>query len=109
HRSASRRHRRMAGIGFTMMWFAIAVIAWRGFSAPQLHPSTAHIAVLARDLNGDARPEVVVSGNQVDEYANFSMFVNRGDGTFADERLIPSAFGEKIEDAADIDHDGFTD
>jgi hypothetical protein len=65
--------------------------------------------VLARDLNGDGAPELVASGNHVDELSAFSLFVNRGDGTFDPERLIAGGFGEELESIDDQNHDGISD
>jgi hypothetical protein len=65
--------------------------------------------VLVRDLDGDGAPEILTSGNQVDELGAFSLLANRGDGTFAAERLIASSFGERLEDVGDLDHDGIPD
>lgn len=62
-----------------------------------------------RDVNGDGAPDIITSGNQVDELGAFSLFINRGDGTFEPERLIPSGFGQRIEDAGDLDGDGHAD
>src|SRR5436305_11959782 len=80
-----------------------------GFAAPVRYASAADQAVLVRDLDGDGAPEIVASGNQVDQLAAFSLFVNRGDGSFAAERSIETAFGERIEDAGDLDGDGVID
>jgi hypothetical protein len=85
------------------------VLAWHGFAAPVRYATTARTAVVAGDLNGDGRPEIVVSGNQVEQLATLSMLVNRGDGTFENERLIPCGLGEKIEDAGDLDDNGVAD
>jgi hypothetical protein len=82
---------------------------WRGFSPPRRYPVTASRVVIVRDLNRDGRPDLVLSGNQVDQFASFSILVNEGDGTFGNEQLVPSALGEKIEDAADINGDGMPD
>jgi hypothetical protein len=79
------------------------------FAAPVRYASAADQAVLVRDLDGDGAPEIVASGNQVDEVSAFSLFSNHGDGSFAAERTIESEFGEKIEDARDLDGDGVVD
>ena len=65
--------------------------------------------MLIRDLNHDGRPDLIFSGNQVAQLASFSLLVNEGDGRFGEEQLVPSAFGEKIEDAADVNGDGIPD
>lgn len=83
--------------------------AWRGFSASARYPVTASTVVLVRDLNGDGRPDLIFSGNQVAQLASFSMLVNQGDGSFGAEQLLPSSFGERIEDAADINGGGIPD
>jgi hypothetical protein len=88
---------------------ASAQAAWRGFSSAVRYPVTASRVVIVRDLNGDGRPELVLSGTQVDALASFSILVNQGDGSFEAERLVPTGFGEKIEDAADLDGDGRPD
>ena len=71
--------------------------------------STANRAVIVADLDGDGRPEIITSGNQIDELSTFSIFHNRGDGTFENEKLMPVAFGAKVEDAGDLDGDGRAD
>jgi hypothetical protein len=73
---------------------------------PVSYASLGNVAVLLADLDGDARPEILTSGNQVDQLGVFSLLANRGDGTFAAERLLPSGFGERLEDAADLNGDG---
>ncbi|MBV8547681.1 MAG: VCBS repeat-containing protein [Acidobacteria bacterium] len=83
--------------------------SWTGFRAPVRYASTANRALLVRDLDGDGAPEIIASGNQVDELPAFSILPNRGDGTFAAERLIPTGFGETLQDVGDLDHDGIPD
>jgi len=85
------------------------VLALAAFQPPVRYDSAATQAVVLHDLDGDGRPEIIASGNQVDELPAFSLFRNRGDGTFAGEVLMTSAFGEKIEDVGDLDHDGVPD
>lgn len=82
---------------------------WRGFSSPSRYPVTASRVVIVRDLNRDGRPDLVLSGTQVDQFGSFSILVNEGGGTFEAERLVPTGFGERIEDAADINGDGMPD
>lgn len=65
--------------------------------------------MLVRDLDGDGAPEIIASGNQVEELGAFSLLANRGDGTFAAERPLASGFGERLEDAGDVDGDGIPD
>jgi hypothetical protein len=65
--------------------------------------------VLVRDLDGDGAPEIIASGNQVDELPAFSLLPNRGDGSFAAERLIASGFGETLQDVGDLNHDHVPD
>jgi hypothetical protein len=84
-------------------------VGWAGFSAPTRYASSAVQTVLVRDLDGDGAPEVISSGNQVDQQPAFSLFRNRGDGTFAAEQLVPGASGEHLEDIADLDGDGIPD
>lgn len=94
----------MDGIGGEALAHVLALcIGWGGFDAPVRYPSAADQALLVRD--GD----ILVSGNQVDELGAFSLFVNRGDGTFAPERTLPSGFGEKIYALGDLDGDGHPD
>ncbi len=88
---------------------AAQCIGWAGFQAPVQYPAAADEAILARDLDGDGAPEILTSGNQVDELSAFSLLANRGDGTFAPETRIASGFGEKLEDVGDLDHDGIPD
>jgi hypothetical protein len=84
-------------------------VGWAGFRAPVSYASSADEAVLVRDLDGDGAPEILTSGNHIDELGAFSLLANRGDGTFAPERLIASSFGERLEDVGDLDHDGIPD
>jgi len=79
---------------------------WMGVRTPVRYASTADRVVLVRDLDGDGAPEIIASGNHVDELPAFSILPNRGDGTFAAERLIPSGFGETLQDVGDLNHDG---
>lgn len=88
---------------------AAACTGWSGFQAPVRYSSSADQVVLVRDLDGDGAPEILTSGNHVDELAAFSLLVNRGDGTFAGERLVQSGFGERVEDVGDLDGDGIPD
>src|SRR5260221_1290424 len=82
---------------------------WPGFQAPVSYSSSADKVVLVRDLDGDGAPEILTSGNQLDELSAFSLLANRGDGTFAPETLIASSFGDKLEDVGDLDHGGIPD
>jgi hypothetical protein len=82
---------------------------WAGFRAPERYPASADRVVLVRDLNGDGAPEIVTSGNHVDELGAFSLLPNRGDGTFEAERFLPSGFGETLQDVGDLNHDGVPD
>lgn len=88
------------------MWLLLLAIAFR---APVRYTSAADQAVLVRDLDGDGAPEIIASGNQIDELSAFSLFVNRSDGTFTPEQQIASNFGERIEDIGDLDGDGIPD
>jgi hypothetical protein len=82
---------------------------WMGVRAPVRYASSAFRVVLVRDLDGDGAPEIVASGNHVDAVGTLSLFSNRGDGTFAAERLLPGGFGEELQDIADLNHDGRPD
>ena len=84
-------------------------VGWAGFDPPVRYALSAVKSVLVRDLNGDGKPEIIASGDQLDEQAAFSLFRNRGDGTFAAEELIPSAFGEELQDVGDLNGDGIPD
>lgn len=79
------------------------------FEAPVRYAVAADEVVLLADLDGDAAPEILTSGNAVDQLGAFSLLPNRGDGTFAAERLVATGFGEKLEDVADLDRDGTPD
>ena len=94
-------------IGVTSCLFFALLFA--AFPTPVKYPSSAVAAILVRDLNGDGRPEIILSGNQVDELGAFSVLANRGDGTFDPERLIATDFGEKIQDVGDLNRDGVPD
>jgi len=82
---------------------------WNGFRSPVRYSSSADSVVLARDLNGDGAPELLASGNHVDELSAFSLFVNRGNGTFDPERPIAGGFGEELESIDDQNRDGIPD
>src|ERR1051325_5043872 len=87
----------------------LLALCWGGFQAPVRYASAADRAVLVRDLDGDGAPEILASGNQVDELSAFSLLPNRGDGTFGPEQLVPSAFGEQVQDVADLNGDRIPD
>ena len=72
------------------------------FQAPVRYPASAENAIVVRELDGDGAPDILTSGNHSDEVSAFSLFTNRGDGTFATERLVSTGFGEQIEDAGDF-------
>jgi hypothetical protein len=82
---------------------------WPGVRAPVRYASSAHRIVLVRDLDGDGKPEIIVSGNHVDGIGALSLFSNRGDGTFAAEQLVARGIGEELQDIADLNHDGIPD
>lgn len=101
---------------FTILLWLAAVrgdasecVGWRGFEAPVRYSSSADQVVLVRDLDGDGSPEIITSGNHVDELGTFSLLVNRSDGTFMPERLIESHFGEQLEDVGDLNGDHIPD
>src|SRR3981081_1094015 len=81
-------------------------VGWAGVQAPVRYASSADKFVLVRDLDGDGAPEIIASGNHIDELGAFSLLQNRGDGTFAVERSVTSGFGEQLQDVGDLDHDG---
>jgi hypothetical protein len=103
-----RRWPLIAVLSFVAVEAMAADCSW-GFQAPVRYFSTGDRVVLVRDLDGDGAPEIIASGNQVDELPAFSILPNRGDGTFAAERLIPSGFGETLQDVGDLNHDGIPD
>jgi len=55
---------------------ASAECRWSGVQAPVRYASSADKAVLVRDLDGDGAPEIIASGNQLDELGAFSLLVN---------------------------------
>lgn len=84
-------------------------VGWGGFQAAARYDSAADVALIVKDLDGDGAPEIIASGNQVDELSAFSLLSNRGDGTYEPQRFIASGFGEKVEAIGDLDHDGIPD
>jgi hypothetical protein len=88
---------------------AAECVGWAGVALPVRYASSADKVVLVRDLDGDGAPEIIASGNQVDELGAFSLLPNRGDGSFAAERLIASGFGETLQDVGDLNHDHVPD
>ncbi|HXA18867.1 MAG TPA: VCBS repeat-containing protein [Thermoanaerobaculia bacterium] len=84
-------------------------IGWAGVQAPVRYASSADKIVLVRDLDGDGAPEIIVSGNHIDELGAFSLLPNRGDGTFAAERLVASGLGEELQDVGDLNRDHVPD
>jgi len=88
---------------------AAECIGWAGVQTPVRYAASADKLVLVRDLDGDGTPEILVSGNHVDELGAFSLLPNRGDGTFAAERLVASGFGEELQDVGDLNHDHVPD
>jgi FG-GAP-like repeat len=93
----------------TILLSSLGLGGGNGFLPPARYASRAGQAVLVHDLDGDGFPEIIASGNHTDELPAFSLFANRGDGTFADERLIAGSFGERLEDAGDVNGDGVPD
>ncbi|HJQ36253.1 MAG TPA: VCBS repeat-containing protein [Thermoanaerobaculia bacterium] len=91
--------------------FAALLLSCNGFlfQAPVRYSVSADEVVLPADFDGDGLPEIVTSGNHVDQSGEFSLLRNLGDGTFADERLITTGFGETLEQIADLDRDGVPD
>jgi hypothetical protein len=104
-----RRWPLIAVLSFVAVEATAADCSWTGFREPVRYASTANRVVLVRDLDGDGAPEIIASGNHVDELSAFSILPNRGDGSFAAERLIASGFGETLQDVGDLNHDGVPD
>jgi len=98
----------MAVLSFVAVEAMAGDCSW-GFQVPVRYPSSADRVVLVRDLDGDGAPEIIASGNHVDELPAFSILPNRGDGTFAAERFISSGFGETLRDVGDLNHDSVPD
>lgn len=82
---------------------------WNGFAPAVRYPSSAVTALRVDDLDGDGAPEIVASGNQVDELLAFSVLRNRGDGTYETERLIATTLGQELEQVSDLNGDGLAD
>ena len=79
------------------------------FQAPARYAVTADNVVFLADADRDGRPDIITSGNQVDQLNAFSILPNLGNGVFGSERPIPSRLGERLEDAADLNGDGNID
>ncbi|HEX3071733.1 MAG TPA: VCBS repeat-containing protein [Thermoanaerobaculia bacterium] len=89
--------------------FASDCNGWAGAEAPVRYVSSADKVVLMRDLDGDGALDIIASGNHVDELGAFSIRANRGDGTFASEKLVTSGFGQTLRDVGDLNHDHIPD
>lgn len=79
------------------------------FAEPDKYPMTADRVVLARDLDRDGAPDIITSGNNVDELGALSILRNKGNGKFDDEQILPIGFGETLEDIGDLNGDGMSD
>ena len=79
------------------------------FKAPARYTVSADEVVRLADLDGDSAPEVIASGNHVDQRDAFALLPNRGDGTLGSERRVPTGFGETLEEVTDLDSDGVPD
>lgn len=79
------------------------------FQAPARYAVTADNIVLVADADRDGSPDIITSGNQVDQLSAFSILPNLGNGIFGSERQIPSRLGERLEDVADLNGDGNID
>lgn len=79
------------------------------FLRPVQYATAADQVILVSDLDGDAAPEILTSGNQTIQLDAFSILPNRGDGTFGAERLVSGGHGDRVQDIADLDGDGITD
>src|SRR5258706_8084243 len=98
---------------FAFLFIAAEALAaecrWAEVQAPARYATSADKVVLVRDLDGDGAPEIIASGNHIDELGAFSILANRRDGSFAAERLLPSGFGDQLQDVGDLNHDGIPD
>lgn len=79
------------------------------FRTPVRYAVAADEVVLVNDLDGDGAPEIVTSGNHVDQVAAFSVLPNSGGGVFGNERQIVTGYGETLEEVVDQNHDGMPD
>ncbi|GLY70565.1 FG-GAP repeat domain-containing protein [Amycolatopsis taiwanensis] len=59
------------------------------------------------DFNGDGKPDIAVSGGN--PIGNVGIYLNKGDGTFADPLPVPVGYGPNQVAAADLNHDGKAD
>jgi enediyne biosynthesis protein E4 len=67
------------------------------------------LGIVVADVNNDSRPDIYIAN---DFFERDYLYVNRGDGTFAEsiERQMPViSFSSMGLDAADVDNDGWTD
>jgi hypothetical protein len=83
--------------------------AWRGFDAPVSYASAADNAVMLRDLDGDALPEIIASANHVHQLTSFSILSNRGSGIFGPAVSVGTSLGERVEGSGDLTGDGIID
>jgi hypothetical protein len=79
------------------------------FRAPVRYASDAVQVVLVSDVDGDGHPDIIASGNQVEQLPAFSFLRNRGDGTFVDARAIATELGQTLQDVGDVNSDGVPD
>jgi hypothetical protein len=78
------------------------------FAPSVLYPTYDPKSLVAKDLNGDGRPDLALTGTTV---AGASVLLNQGDGTFASPTtyLLPALSDSRLINAIDVDSDGKDD
>jgi hypothetical protein len=80
-----------------------------GFTRHIIKPLPGAIKAYIEDYNKDGAPDIWVLMTQGDE--GIFLYINKGDGTFKEERILsfPSVYGSSFFEMTDFDGDGYKD